>query len=166
MTFRTLGTRVGALAIAVLSVEVLSLGAVFPLAFTTTGVWAVLVSIIAGRLFLWADTFACVLVVDLALGTFGTGRGALAFAVVVAEVLSFRAVFLDADTATGQRLVVVSVGASRLVLGADTFTGVVVIQPACGAVRTRVGALTVAFLLVEILSFGAVSPFTDTVTSV
>ena len=106
------------------------------------------------------------IVVPPAFGTVGTRVGAFAMAFLGVEILSLGALLSGTDAATCVRVVCPAFLAYWLILGAGTFAGVVIIQPACGAVGTRIGALTVAFLLVEVLSFGAVGPLADTVTSV
>ena len=96
--FGTVRTRVGALTVAFLLVEVLSSRAFLPYTQTVTDVFAVCPAFLAYWLILGAGTFACVLVIPPAFGTVRTRVGALTVAVFGVEVLSLGAVGPLADT--------------------------------------------------------------------
>ena len=94
------GTRVRALAVAVLGVEVLSLGAVGPLTDTVTCVRVVFPAFLAGGLVLGAGALAGMLIVPPAFGAVGTRVGTLTVALLSIVILSFGAIFPVTDATT------------------------------------------------------------------
>ena len=178
----------GALALAELFIQDLSMGALLLVTDTPTSVVIVFESVVTFRLVLGAFALAGVVVVVLSVLTCRVGLGALALAGFLVENLSMGAFLLNTLATTCVIIVLVTVvtfwlvlGASALacvvvvdliivagwlVLGTFALAGVVVIDLSILTCWVGLGALTLAGFLVEYLSMRTVLPDTLATTCV
>ena len=156
----------GALALAELFIQDLSMGALLLVTDTPTSVVIVFESVVTFRLVLGAFALAGVVVVVLSVLTCRVGLGALALAGFLVENLSMRTVLPDTLATTCVWVVLVAVVTLRLILRASALAGIFIINLTVFASWFGRGALTLAGFLVENLSVRAPLPCTVTTTSV